>query len=229
MEFYDPLSFPLKSILLALLFSSDSPLSIKDVQKVITRYHEEAKVQAEENASDDQQETLPISNVPTLLTAAQIRDALGVIAQELIMTETPYQLQEGPGGYRLVTAPRYSEWVRLLRDEPRPLKLSPAALETLAIIAYRQPVTRADMEKVRGVAVDSALNKLIDLGLIIMIGRADLPGRPTQYGTTEKFLELTGLTTLDALPSVEGLKSREIDAWLGQLLQQEEIPLESVL
>ncbi len=211
---------------MALLFSSDQPLSIKDIQKVVARYHEELSLGSQGKEIDELDEASPISeSVPSFLTASQIRDAFELIRQEQLNSHSPYRLQEGPQGYCLVIAPDYSEWVRLLRDEPRPLKLSAAALETLAIIAYRQPVTRAEMEKVRGVAVDSALNKLLDLGLTKVCGRAELPGRPTQYATTEKFLELAGLSSLELLPAVEGLKNKAIDEWLGRLVEVDNSPV----
>lgn len=216
-------SFCLQSMLLALLFSSDKPLNIKEIQKLVVRYHEENKPQM----ADNDENIGMIGDVPVFLTAAQIRESFYIIENQLLEKDAPYRLQEGPQGYFLAVAPQFSEWVRLLRSEPKPIKLSVAALETLAIIAYRQPVTRLDMERIRGVAVDSGLNKLLDLGLVLMTGRADLPGKPALYGTTEKFLSWLGLSHLDALPAVEGLKSDEMKRWLGQIFEQAQIPLDN--
>ena len=210
--------FCLQSILLALLFSSDKPLSIKDIQNLVLRYHEDNKPLLEN-------EETPTNPVPAFLTAAQIRESFFMIENHLLEKNAPYRLQEGPNGYFLAVAPQFSEWVRLLRNQPKPIKLSAAALETLAIIAYRQPVTRSDMERIRGVAVDSGLTKLLDLGLIMITGRADLPGKPTLYGTTEKFLTWLGLPHLEALPAVEGLKTDDMKRWLGQIFEQSQMPL----
>ena len=102
------------------------------------------------------------------------------------------------------------------------MKLSSAALETMSIIAYRQPVTRAEIEAIRGVSIDSALNKLIDLELIYITGRAELPGRPMQYGTTEKFLEFTGIKELDELPASDILSNHQIDEWMRRSNESEE-------
>jgi segregation and condensation protein B len=94
------------------------------------------------------------------------------------------------------------------------MKLTQSALETLAIIAYRQPVTRAEIETSRGVSVESPVNRLLERDLIKITGRADLPGRPIQYGTTEAFLEFVGVRSLDELPASDVLSTREIDDWL---------------
>ena len=133
-----------------------------------------------------------------------------------------YRVVEGPNGYQIVTAPQHAEFVRLLRGQPRPMKLSSAALETMSIIAYRQPVTRAEIEAIRGVSIDSVLNKLIDLELVYITGRAELPGRPIQYGTTEKFLEFTGIKELDELPASDILSNHQIDEWMRRSNESEE-------
>ena len=102
------------------------------------------------------------------------------------------------------------------------MKLSPAALETMSIVAYRQPVTRAEMEAIRGVSVDGPLNRLIELELVLVTGRAELPGRPIQYGTTEKFLEFTGIKELDELPASDVLSNHQIDDWMRRSEEPEE-------
>lgn len=229
------MEFNLKKILRALLFSTSEYLSIKDIQAVITRYHRDAEHAAEEvsdataesdGAKPGEQEQLKaiIEQVPSLLTASQIRDAMDAIAVELVEQGEVYRLIQGPSGFRFATAPDYAEWVRLMRDDPKPLRLSQAALETLAIVAYRQPVTRAEMEAVRGVAVDSALNRLTDLELIHVTGRADLPGRPLQYGTTEKFLEFCGIRSLEELPASDVLSASQINEWIRRASLPEKAP-----
>lgn len=152
--------------------------------------------------------------VPSLITATQLREALAAIAEELRAANDIYLLIEGPAGYRVVTHPRFARWIRILRDEPPPVKLSQSALETLAIIAYRQPVTRTEIETIRGVSAEAGLNKLIERELVYITGRADLPGRPLQYGTTDKFLEFVGVKSLVELPASDVLSPRQIDSWL---------------
>lgn len=228
-----PMEFDLKNTLLALLHSSNEPLSIKDIQAVITRYHEQAEQVREEAesgegegaaADDDGQEIMVdlLDQVPSLLTSAQIRDAMEAIAVDLRDAEAVFRLQEGPNGYRLTIAPRYGDWVRLLRDEPRPQRLSQAAMETLAIVAYRQPVTRSEIEAIRGVSADSALNRLMDRELVYVMGRAELPGRPLQYGTTDGFLEFCGLKSLEELPSSDVLSPNQITEWIRTATLPEE-------
>jgi segregation and condensation protein B len=109
------------------------------------------------------------------------------------------QLREVAGGWQLTTCPEQAEVVASLgRSRPQPV--SPAALETLAIVAYRQPVTRAEVEQIRGVGVDGVMSTLIDRDLVREVGRKQAPGRPTLYGTTEEFLRYFGLRSLRDLP-----------------------------
>lgn len=227
--------FDLKRILRALLFSTNEPLSIKDVQAVVTRYHHQLEEDLAEQSEESATEAVAdaggqgvmrdlLEQVPSLLTATQLRDAFESIASELEETNEPYRLQEGPNGYRLIVAPELADWVRLLRDEPRPQRLSPAQLETLAVVAYRQPVTRAEIEAVRGVSSDSALNKLMERDLVLVVGRAELPGRPIQYGTTTGFLEFCGLRDLGELPASDVLSPHQITDWIRQATTPESPP-----
>lgn len=155
------------------------------------------------------------SEVPSLVTAAQIREAMDAIAAELRAADDGLLLIEGTAGYRLVTHPRFARWVRVLRQEPPPLKLSQSSIETLAVVAYRQPVTRGEIETIRGVSAEAGINKLLERELIYIVGRADAPGRPIQYGTTDQFLEFVGIKSLDELPASDVLSSRQIDEWLN--------------
>lgn len=222
------MDFDLKKTLEALLLSTAEPITLKDVVKIFARYHLELS-QALEDAKDEKGEEAELMEVPSLVTQAQIRDMLIVLTDEAEVQDKAYRVVEGPNGYQIVTAPQFAEFVRLLRGEPRPMKLSPAALETMSIIAYRQPVTRAEMEAIRGVSVDSALNKLIELELALVTGRAELPGRPIQYGTTEKFLEFTGIKELDELPASDVLTNHQIDDWMRRSDEEpEEISDEDV-
>ena len=153
-------------------------------------------------------------DVPSLITATQIREAMDQLAVELRAADDIYLLIDGASGYRLVTHPRFARWIRIKRDEPAPAKLTQSALETLAIVAYRQPVTRTEIETIRGVSAEAGLNKLLERELVYIVGRADLPGRPLQYGTTDKFLEFVGVKSLVELPASDVLSPRQIDEWL---------------
>jgi len=154
------------------------------------------------------------SDVPSLITATQIREVMDQISAELRAAADGMLLIEGNSGYRLVTHPRFARWVRILRSEPPPVKLSQSAIETLAIVAYRQPVTRGEIEIIRGVSAEAGITKLLEREMVYVVGRADLPGRPIQYGTTDNFLEFVGVKSLDELPASDVLSSRQIDEWL---------------
>jgi segregation and condensation protein B len=237
------MAFNLKKVLKALLLSSSQPLAIKDIQAAFTRFHETAlplelaEPKADEAAPSSAESEVPsmppvaeepvevsaeptqhdpelYSDVPSLITATQIREAMDQIAAELRTADEGLLLIEGNAGYRLVTHPRFARWVRILRQEPPPVKLSQSAIETLAVIAYRQPVTRGEIETIRGVSAEAGVNKLLERELIYIVGRADAPGRPIQYGTTDQFLEFVGIKSLDELPASDVLSSRQIDEWL---------------
>jgi segregation and condensation protein B len=233
------MAFDLKRVLKVMLFASNGPLSVKDIQTAISRFHEQATTLPleEPGAGSGEQgtspEAAPVSaepeepvlpapveddefyrDVPTLVTTVQIREAIDTISLELQAAASEIVLVEGHHGWRLVTHPRFARWVRLLRNEPPPVKLSPSSLETMAVIAYRQPVTRAEIEQIRGVSAEAGLNKLLERDLVYIVGRADLPGRPIQYGTTDAFLEFVGIKSLDELPASDVLSPRQIDAWL---------------
>ncbi|MEZ5278539.1 MAG: SMC-Scp complex subunit ScpB [Opitutaceae bacterium] len=210
------MAFDLTRVLRALLFASPGPLSTRDIQAVFTRFHEQATQDPEPDVDDASGESghRDISDVPSLVTDSQIREAMDAIGNQLDESNEVFRLQETHQGYRLVTSGDSADWVRLLRNAPKPARLSRAALETLAIIAYRQPVVRSEIESIRGVSADNALNRLLERELIQITGRADLPGRPLQYGTTDAFLELVGVRALEELPASDVLTSREIDDWL---------------
>jgi segregation and condensation protein B len=219
------MEFDLKKTLKALLLSTAEPITLKSLVKIFARYHSELAEAAEDTGESGEGEASEegISVVlPPLVTQAQICEAITALTDEAEVEDKAYRVVEGPSGYQIVTAPQFAEFVRLLRGEPRPMKLSPAALETMAIIAYRQPVTRAEMEAIRGVSVDGPLNKLIELELVHVTGRAELPGRPIQYGTTEKFLEFTGIKELDELPASDVLSNHQIDDWMRRSEEPEE-------
>ncbi len=127
---------------------------------------------------------------------------------EYVQEQRAFQIIEKAEGWQLATDPAYAPWVRELHPEPKPARLTAPALETLAIIAYRQPITRADVEAVRGVTIDGVLQTLMERGLVKISGRAEIPGRPLLYETTQFFLDHFGLRNLDELPNVEELRKR---------------------
>jgi segregation and condensation protein B len=227
------MAFNFKKVLKALLFSSNQPLSVAQIQDVIVRFHEGAtapeagtegaapapEAAAGEPAGDTAAEAELYADVPALITNAEIRAAMDELAADLRAADDGYLLTEGAQGFRLVTHPRFARWVRALRNEPPPLKLSPTAMETLAVIAYRQPVTRAEIEHIRGVSAEAGLAKLLERELIYIVGRADLPGRPIQYGTTEAFLEFVGVRSLEELPATDVLSRQQINDWLQNAMR----------
>jgi len=211
------MAFDLTRVLRALLFASPAPLSVREIQAVVARFHEQAETEKEGGGKEDVAENpSPAAppEVPSLVTASQIREGMEVVGRHFEEADEVFRLQETHQGYRLVTANDTARWVRLLHRTPKPARLSRAALETLAIVAYRQPVVRAEIESIRGVSADNALNRLLERELIRILGRADLPGRPLLYATTEAFLELVGVRSLEELPASDVLSSREIDEWL---------------
>ncbi len=121
--------------------------------------------------------------------------------------QSAFQIEELAGGYQLLTRPEYYPWLVRLRRSAPDTKLSPALLETLAIIAYRQPIMRADLENIRGVHCGDAVRVLMERKLVQITGRHDSLGRPVLYGTTKKFLQTFGLKDLSELPAVEGAAS----------------------
>jgi segregation and condensation protein B len=145
-------------------------------------------------------------------TPAAIAEAVARLNEEYRRSERSFEIAEVAGGYKLVTLPEFNNYIhRVLRSRSRE-KMSQAALETLAVIAYRQPVSRADIENIRGVEAGPLLRTLVDRGLIRIVGREEALGHPLLYGTTKLFLELFGLRDLEALPRVEELTKAGQDA-----------------
>jgi segregation and condensation protein B len=136
------------------------------------------------------------------VTEARIADAIATLARRCDEQDSPLMLAEIAGGWRLVTRPEYAPFLARLFSKAEKERLSQAALETLAIVAYRQPATRAEIEAVRGVLVGPLLRVLQERRLIKVVGRAEVVGRPMQYGTTKRFLDHFGLASLDDLPKV---------------------------
>ena len=139
-------------------------------------------------------------------TPALVEDLVAELNADYLREDRAFRIQEVAGGWRLVTRSEFAPWVRRMRETGRPTRLSQAALETLAIVAYKQPVTRSELESIRGVSVDAVIQTLVDRALVTIVGRAEGLGRPLLYGTTDLFLEYFGLPGLDALPKPEELQ-----------------------
>src|SRR6188768_1760866 len=182
----------LKQVIEALVFASPKPLLTKEIV---------AALRATGEGTEDQ-EAQDFSKAKE----ADVLAALAEIQADLTATGRAFQLVDRVNGWTLVSDPACAAWVRQLYPEAKPTRLSGPQLETLAIIAYRQPVTRADIEAVRGVAVDGVMQVLLDRGLVKISGRAELPGRPLLYETTEYFLEHFGLRKVDELPNADELR-----------------------
>ncbi len=187
----------LARVIEALLFSAEKPVSTKEIVEVLNRA-----------GAGDEFTPNEFANV----RPADVAAAIEQLKVEYIQQQHGFQLVEKAEGWQLATDPAYARWVRELFPAPRPARLSAPALETLAIIAYRQPITRADVEAVRGVTIDGVLQTLMERGLVKISGRAEIPGRPLLYETTEFFLDHFGLRNLDELPNVEELRTRHLPA-----------------
>jgi segregation and condensation protein B len=151
-------------------------------------------------------EPLPARRLATVAGLADAAEARKQVQELYDRDGSAFQVEELAGGYQLLTRPAYHPWLVRLRHGPGELKLSPAARETLTIVAYRQPITRADVENIRGVQSGEVLRQLMEKGLLRIAGRDDTLGRPVLYGTTKKFLQVFGLKSLRDLPQVGELK-----------------------
>jgi len=182
----------LKQVIEALVFASPKPITTKEIVAALRA--------AGEGTVDQEAKDFATSK------DADVTAALAEVQTDLVASGRAFQLVERVNGWTLVSDPACAAWVRQLYPEAKPTRLTGPQLETLAIIAYRQPVTRADCEAVRGVAVDGVMQVLLDRGLVKIAGRAEVPGRPLLYCTTEYFLQHFGLKTTEELPNSAELK-----------------------
>jgi len=173
---------PLKFIIESLLFVTEEPLSVQQLKSILETEEAEA-----------------------------IRAALITLTEEYDRRGGGFELRQVAGGFQFRTRSEYSEWVKKLL-KPSPARLSRAALETLAIIAYKQPIIRGDVEHIRGVDCGGVLRMLLEKKLIRVLGRKDIPGRPMIYGTTRQFLEVFNLKDLRDLPSPKEIESMGTDS-----------------
>ena len=181
-----------KSIIESLLFVADGPLTLQRIQEVIEGSNRE-----------------------------EIRSAVTELQEELERDRHGVRVVEVAGGYQMRTAKSNADSVKKFLGG-RPARMSRATLETLAIIAYRQPITKAEIEAIRGVDVDGVISTLLERDLIRAMARKDVPGRPFLYGTTQKFLELFNLKDLTHLPTLKEMEEITLPE-----PPAEEIPLES--
>ena len=138
-------------------------------------------------------------------TPTEVRQLLAALEAEYAAAARGFRIEEVAGGYQLRTLPELAPWLQRLRPQP-PLRLSRAALETLAIIAYKQPITRAELEHVRGVDVGAVVASLLERRLVRVAGHREVPGRPMLYATTRRFLEVFGLASLSDLPTLREIE-----------------------
>jgi len=164
-----------------------------------------ARLEAVLFSADEPLTARRLATLAELADAAEARRLVerlrGLYAEE----GAAFQVEELAGGYQLLTRPEFHPWLVRLRRAATELRLSPAARETLAIVAYRQPIMRADVEGIRGVQCSDVLAQLMEKGLVRIAGRHDSLGRPMLYGTTKKFLQVFGLRSLRDLPQAEQL------------------------
>lgn len=205
-----------KKIIKALLLSTSEGLPVRDIQDVFKRFRQRAQEEFDKAEGEDTTSFEDALKLPELITNSQIREAIEAINKELEDSADVYQIIETPDGYQLVVNPVYAPWIRLHRNDDKPIKLSSALLETLALVAYRQPITRAEMELVRGVSIDNAINRLLEYDLIVVQGHANLPGKPRLYATTSKFLSFCGIQSLADLPASDILSPQQITEWVQE-------------
>jgi segregation and condensation protein B len=184
----------LKSILEAILFSAQKPLSLKEMRDVFASAVEYA---------DGNEAARSLKKV----SEEKLTTCLDELTKDYETAQRSYRLACVAGAWQFVTQPEFAPWLKaLIGHKLRPPRLSQPALETLSIIAYRQPLTRAEIEQVRGVTVDGVMQTLLERGLVQQIGRAEVIGRPMTYGTTPLFLEYFGLRSLEDLPAADELR-----------------------
>lgn len=186
-----PLPRSLQEIIGALLFASESPLTAQELRNAVRA------VEAEEGENKE------IMDVYKSCTSKEVSEALRGLEKALKVAGVGFELVCTGGTYRLQTIPSTGRYVRAMLKLDRPSRLGRASLETLAIVAYRQPITKGEIEEIRGVDVSANIKTLMDLQLIRLVGKSELPGHPFLYGTTPIFLEHFGLSSLQELNKLD--------------------------
>ena len=209
-----PLPGSMQEIVGSLLFASESPLSAAELRECVRGVEPENGDSAE------------IMEVYKTCTNREIEEALRGLEKALEVAKCGFSLVCTGGQYRMQTTPVCGRYVRALLKLDRPNRLSRASLETLAIVAYRQPITKSEVEQIRGVSVDTIMKSLADLGLVRLVGRSELPGHPFLYGTTPFFLEHFGLSSLDQLNEIDPTLPRSNPRERAKLFKKEEKSVE---
>lgn len=198
----------LSSIVEALLIASQNPLPAEEIARLVrSRVAEAEDVRVREAEDGWEAPALPdwLAYMATT-SAEQVVEAIGTLNRIYQESQRAFTILERPKGWKLYTRVEYGDFVRQLFPGRKPERMSGPAMETLAIIAYRQPITKAAIEAVRGVACDGMIQKLLDRDLIRIGGRAELPGRPLLYETTDLFFEHFGIRSIDDLPNASELR-----------------------
>ena len=154
-------------------------------------------------------EPLPVRRITQLLedaTPSKVNEAIATLNNRYMEAGSSFRIREIAGGYQFHILPDYIGYVEELFTRRRKMRLTRAALETIAIIAYRQPVTRTEIEHIRGVAADGVIQTLMEKNMITIVGRASTVGKPLQYGTTDEFLKFFGLAGLESLPKMSEIE-----------------------
>ena len=212
-----PLPGSLQEIIGSLLFASETPLAVSELRDAVRA------VEPEEG------ENREIMEVYRTCTSKEIEAALRGLEKALEVAGGGFKLVCSGGTYRLQTVPSCGRYVRAMLKMDRPSRLGRASLETLAIIAYRQPLTKSEIEDIRGVDVTNNIKTLMDLQLIRLVGKSELPGHPFLYGTTPIFLEHFGLASLQQLNELDPTLQRSNPKKKAELYKrQEKLELETV-
>ena len=201
----------LNKIVEALLFASREPVDSKKIAKIIR------KVSKREEADEE------LCSVKY----TEIDEVIEKLNKGYDRKKSPYLIQERSTGWRIYTRIDYASYIRELFPDQKPTRLSAPALETLAIVAYRQPITKAAIEAVRGVNVDGVLQSLIERGLVSIAGRSDLPGKPFLYETSRNFLEHFGIKDVEDLPNSADLPQPESEKENDEQLSLSEVAKDS--
>jgi segregation and condensation protein B len=159
-------------------------------------------------ASDAPLTAARLSELSGVNAVREVKRLIGSLNARYESAGLTFRIEEIARGYQMLTLPAYQPWLSKLEKHRGQTRLSGAALEALSIVAYKQPVIRADIEAIRGVACGEVLNRLREMGLVKIVGRAEIVGRPLLYGTTRRFLEVFGLSDLEDLPPMEALSLR---------------------
>ena len=211
----------LQRIVESLIMASESPMTARALLGTLRKVEADHVAMAKEAEKEGEPYTGPDLTWVNQLEDGAILAAIEALNESYDREERAFAIAERASGYKIFTRPRYGLWVRGLFPDQKPQRLRPPALETLAIIAYRQPLTKAGIEAVRGVSVDGVIKMLLDRSLIQIGGRAEAPGRPLLYETTDVFLDHFGIRTVDELPNAEELRQVKLPT------AEEEQPAES--